>query len=161
MNRLAYSPFPDPGVSGLAGRFIERRAVFLEFPATTVDWCALKLSPLLCMRNAPKERANREAFAAAVLRIAHPELVELRIQSPRRALADEVIIAALAIPPTLLEAVRIQRDGIGLVNPLNWLIASFVDTARFCPVPIEMRCFFVEKFPCADGLDDLGKEDKD
>lgn len=134
--------------------------MYLEFPTTTLDWCAVKLSPLFRLRSSPKERRDREQFAAAVLRIAHPELVELRCLSPRRPLSDEVITAALLIPPKLLDGVKICRPGLGVVNPLNWLIGHFVDTSRFFPEPIQMRFVFADKFPCADGQDDLGEGDK-
>ncbi len=132
--------------------------MYLEFPGDTVDWCEYKLSPLFGMRSAPKSKYEREHYAAAILRIAHPELVELRCLSPRKALKEEIVIAALAIPPKLLEAVRIQRPKLGSVNPLNWIIGICSDTARFCPAPIEMRIKFVESFPCADGNDDFGDE---
>lgn len=133
--------------------------MYLEFPATTVDWCVGKLSPLFRLRSAPKTRADREHFAAAVLRIAHPELVELRCLSPRMVLEEKNVAAALLVPVTLLEGVRINRPGIGTVNPLNWLICHFIDTAIFFPESVVMRRAFADKFPCADGQDDLGKEE--
>lgn len=133
--------------------------MYLEFPVETVDWCRHKLSPLLRLRNAPKLVSDIEATAAAVLRIAHPELVEIRCVIPRMALEPKIIEAALLVPVKLLEGVRIHRPGIGAVNPLSWLIGKFVDTARFFPEPVLMRLKFVETFPCADGQDDLGKEE--
>ena len=134
--------------------------MYLEFPEEAVDWCVKKLAPLLGLRSAPKSMYEKEHYAAAILRIAHPEIVELRCLSPRTALKEEIVIAALAIRPKLLEGVRIQRPKLGSVNPLNWLINVCSDTARFCPAPIEMRIKFVDHFPCADGNDDFGDDQR-
>ena len=116
----------------------------MTFPDTTIDWALLKLLPLFRMRGAPKSVGDRELFAAAVLRIAHPKLVELRAADPFSVPTVESIDAALAADE--LDAVQVRG-----ANPFEWLVTTVVDESRWFLEPVDLRAIFIERYPCADG----------
>ncbi len=167
----------------------------LTFSEEVIDWAVQKLLPLFRLKGAPKTTGDRERYAGAVLRIAHPQLVFLRclhwdasfdtIEAALRLTEDEkkilkdtdedlaelleaktrmpwvgnplvhlppaLICAALRLPPAELDKIRIDRPGLGKVNPLDWLVDAAVDECRWFMEAIELRLIFIERFPCADG----------
>lgn len=118
----------------------------LTFPPDAIDWACGKLKPLLRRRGAPTGRVEQEAYAASVLRIAHPALVELRVKYQDREIPEGKIAEALGAPKAALEKTRIAGE-----NPLDWLVMTADDEALFFVEPVDLRGIFIEKYPCADG----------
>lgn len=118
----------------------------MTFPDDTIEMALEKLLPLFRLRGAPTNTVDRERFAAAVLRIAHPQLVALRCKDAFAKIPADVITAALKTPVAELDAIRVDQ-----VNPLDWLIETVMDESRWFIEPVDMRLIFIERFPCADG----------
>lgn len=167
----------------------------LVFTSEVLDWAVDKLLPLFRLKGAPRSDPDRERYAGAVLRIAHPQLVflrclqsespwatieeALRLTDQERAIikdSDEVlaawltakarmpwvgnplvpipaalVAASLRLPPSELDKIKIERPGLGRVNPLDWLVDAAVDESRWFLEAIDLRLIFIERFPCADG----------
>ncbi len=182
--------------------------MYLVFSEEVLDWAVQKLLPLFRLKGAPKSAGDRERYAGAVLRIAHPQLVFLRclqaespfatieealrlteeerkiitdsdadlaallvakarmpwVGNPLVAIPPVLIAAALRLPPSELDAIKIDRPGLGRVNPFDWLVDAAADESRWFLEAIDLRLIFIERFPCADGRkhvqDRGGKGDK-
>jgi len=137
--------------------------MFVSFPEETIEWAVSKLFPLLRMRGAPKSVSDREHYAAAVLRFAHPEIVRLRSRDRYAAIPEAEILEAAKMDPERLEQVTLKAGSLGEVNPMTWLVAAGLDQSRFFLEAVDLRVIFVERFPAADGIEYVagtGKSEK-
>ena len=129
----------------------------MTFSESAVTWAMEKLLALGSCRNAPTQFPAMEAHAKALLRIAHPVIVQHRIKwaQEKQLHPDtyEVTDEDLAASGDALQAV-----GIDGVNPVDWLIERAVDESDFYPNPPQMRAMFT-RWPCADSKEGKGSDD--
>jgi len=134
----------------------------LKFPPEVVDWAIAKLDQLRSMRKFPEDDRSLEMDARALLRIAHPVIVEKRLGLAK--IVDgvnlgkgygsyEVTPEDLTSAPEKLDAISVGLGfGVGKqVNPVDWLLEQAIDKWEFYPAPIKLRKLFVREFPPADG----------
>lgn len=70
------------------------------------------------------------------------------IRNPSGQIPSVFIKAALRLEPKELEEITVTAAKI---KPLDWLIDTALDNARFFPEPVDLRALFAKKLPCADG----------
>lgn len=129
----------------------------MQFSESAVTWAMEKMLALGSCRNAPTQLAVMEAHAKALLRIAHPVIVQHRIKwaQEKQLHPDtyEVTEADLASESSILQFVKIDGE-----NPVDWLISKAVDEAEFYPMPPQMRAWF-SRWPTADCREGKGSDD--
>lgn len=134
----------------------------MTFPDETIDWARKKLQPLFRKRGAPETLGAQKSYAAAILRIAHPGLVALRVNLQDFQPTAEQIEEALIMTAEELSTVHFRTMGV-VANPFDWLVTLAEDESRFFIEPVDMRLLFLECYPCADGRKKVtvrGEKDK-
>lgn len=125
----------------------------MNFNQATIDWAKGKLTLLANLHGYPKEDKHIAMYAKAALRIAHPVVVLARWQ--HAPITDEMLLA----DPATLDAVTINSEKLGTVNPMDWLVEKAFEENKFMPAPMELRVIFDKEFPCADGVTPAVEED--
>lgn len=136
-----------------------------EFPDEVMGWASTKVLRLSHLKGFPTEPAGVNAVVRAILRIAHPGLVRVRLWKPSADLggvaamaATELgaVQAALRMTPGELETVTISHSRFGNVKPLEWLCDEALERNRFFPAIPELRELFCTYWPAADGAESQG-----
>lgn len=73
------------------------------------------------------------------------------VGNPLVPIPSALILAALRLPAKELDTIKIERPGLGKVNPFEWLVDAAVDESRWFLEAIDLRLIFDQRFPCADG----------
>ncbi len=118
----------------------------MNYKPETIEWAKNKLSLLANLHGYPKEEKHIALYAKALLNIAHPGAVLARWN---HAPVNET---CMELGPDTLDAIRIDSEKIGSVNPMDWLLENAFEENKFMPPPLMLRAVFDKVFPCADGI---------
>lgn len=135
--------------------------LMLKFSHAAVDWAIDKLGQLQSKRGFP-DAEGLESDANALLRIAHPVIVQARLGMAKIVDGWNQGEPYGSYIPTQQDTITDPKDlqdvlvglnfGMGdKVNPLDWLVEKAVDKLEFYPAPIKLRRLFIREFPPADG----------
>jgi hypothetical protein len=107
------------------------------------------------LKGFPALDVGVEAVAGALLRIAHPVIVEARLDwAIKGGSLDDFDPSSDIINPgaEALSLVTLIHPKIKTpINPMIWMVDMALDKYNWFPAPIDLRRIFVEKFPPADG----------
>lgn len=79
------------------------------------------------------------------------------VRNPSGEIPDVFVRAALRLEPKELETITVTSAKL---KPLDWLIDKALDSSQFFPEAVVLRKLFGKKFPCADGENYSGGDEK-